>query len=130
MFLFNEKTCLLVEPGCCFLSSECDGADSLEHYAVCSFQWQAFSQHLRIRSSPNSLKRFLALDADFTSEVDLQISQVYAVKRAVDCRRRGGLRFPGHFLGKLLREGHQVIASNSRKMALRYRRVRAQTSRS
>ena len=106
--------------GLCRLCGECSGADSLEHYAVCPFQWQLAEEKLGVRRGPHSVLRFMGLDANYAEELDLQVCHMYAVKCAMDLGRVRNVRWQYPSLRRLLWQGHKKIATHSAPVRRRY----------
>jgi len=71
----------------CYICFECNGDDSIEHYATCSFMWNAFSQNYRACAWPQTLIRFLGLDTTRTEIFPFLACNMYSVMRATDIRR-------------------------------------------
>ena len=108
--------------GKCKLCCECDGCDTLEHYAECPFQWQFADRRLNLLRGSHSLLRFMALDPQHFSEVELQVCHIYAVKRAVDISRRRVIHGGTDVLRRLLWDQHKVVALHSYSMRRVYSR--------
>ena len=89
----------------CLLCSHCDGADSLEHYSCCRFQWRSFSSICWHASLPCKLSRFLGLETDCINVKVWHACHMYAVKGAVDHRRRGNIVSGPEHVDALVRQG-------------------------
>ena len=109
--------------GECHLCSERDGEDSLEHYAVCPFQWEVFATKLRRPVYPRSLSRFLVLDAETIEDMVLHACHAYAVKRGVDTRRSSSLIWSADAVKGLLWQGHRTAMIHHNGLARRYLRI-------
>ena len=79
--------------GNCWLSEDCGGDDSLEHYAMCPWSWRASCQRLKIDDSHRCLGRFLLLEPRAHEDVVLLALNLYAVyitRNAFKARGRRG----------------------------------------
>eukprot|EP00973_Karenia_brevis_P089865 12399818-Karenia_brevis.AAC.1 len=110
--------------GRCQLCIECQGEDSLEHYAVCKYHWNAFACKLKQASLPRSLRRFLCLDATNVDEMIFMACHVFAVKRAVDIRRRETGIMHAEFVERLIWNCHRTAAMYHPSLAKRYQNLR------
>ena len=48
--------------GACWLCQDCQGPDSMEHYAECPYQWIVAMKKLNMQKQPSTLLQFLGLD--------------------------------------------------------------------
>lgn len=108
--------------GRCRLSTQCEGEDSLDHYAVCSCQWQAFSSKLKRSYRPDSIIHFFGLEAESTEDMVFHACHTYAVKRGVDIRHRGinSPRDVDNDVAGLIWNGHRTAALYHQGLAKRY----------
>jgi hypothetical protein len=111
--------------GKCLLSAQCDGEDSLEHYAVCSFHWKVFSKRLRRSCHPYSICRFFGLEADTSDDMVFHVCHIYAVRRGVDIRHRvtGGAAGSDDQVEALVWNGHRTAALYHPGLAKRYSKI-------
>ena len=72
---------------CCYISVDCDGTDSLEHYACCPLQWSVLANRFRKSITLLNLRRFLGLDVVEIDDKVFLACHMYAVKRMVEMRR-------------------------------------------
>ena len=103
----------------CLLHSECDGEDSVEHYAVCKYQWNVFAAKLHRPNRPKSVCRSFALEEESADDMVFQVCLMYAVKRAVGTLRRERSTAT-HVYFKLIWQGHRTAALYHEGLAKRY----------
>jgi len=101
----------------CLLCSECRGIDSLDHYACCLFAWKTFSSKFRINVSPCSMSRFLGLNAEDIDTKVLHACHMFAVKRAVDMRRREGTASTPAQVNALIWQGYKTASMYHKGLA-------------
>ena len=94
----------------CYLCFECDGNDSIEHYAECRYMWGAFVRKSRVCCYPQNLITFLGLCADDTHEIVLHSCLVYAVREAVHQRRRSQAISGFECIGDLIWQGFRIAS--------------------
>ena len=109
--------------GKCHLCSWCDGEDSLEHYVTCNYHWEVFTNKLRKYSVERSLEAFLVLGCCSTDDKVFHACHVYAVKRAVDIRRKGGVLSSCQQAYNLVWQGHQNAALYHSALNKRYMHI-------
>jgi len=109
--------------GSCDLCVDCSGEDSLEHHAVCTYQWGFFTRTLRQPVGRLTLARFMALEDGHVENMVMQACQVYAVKRAIDIRHKQGTIRGALWTPRLLLEGHRTAALHHASLAQRYARL-------
>ena len=117
--------------GKCVLCDRCDGEDSLEHYAICSYQWRVFSNKLRRSCHPYTISRFFGLEADTIDDMVFYVCHIYAVRRGIDIRHRvaGGTAASDDQVDALVWNGHRTAALYHRGLNRRYQRILAQPTR-
>ena len=111
--------------GRCRLSESCEGDDSLEHYAECASHWEVFAKKLRKPIGQSSIFRFFGLDVTGIDDMIFHVCHIYAVKRAVDIRRRTreDLRGGAEELEALIWHGHRTAALYHGGLAKRYSQI-------
>lgn len=109
-----------IRSGRCSLCLGCTGDDSLEHYAVCPFQWDVFARKLRQPMFPLSFSRFLVLEAASVEEMVFHACHVYAVRRAVNSRHRESANMGEEYVRDLLWNGHKTAAIQHMGLSRRY----------
>ena len=104
----------------CLLCNDCDGFDSIEHYACCIFAWKVYGSKFRKPIFPRSLVRFLGLSTDEIDDKVLYACHMYAVKFAVDFRRRAGTTSGPHQVGSLVWQGFKTASLHHKGLAKRF----------
>ena len=106
----------------CYLCLECDGEDSLEHYAVCTHHWFIFEQKLMRKRPHAPIASFFGFCAQTLEEYVFHACHVFAVKRATNIRRHQTGRMSGDCLQELVWNGHRAAALHHQGLAWRYNR--------
>ena len=78
--------------GKCWLSEECSGDDSIEHYARCDWSWHMAKRRLKVEQSPRNIGRFLMLETSVQDDPAMLALNLYAVYNAVNHFRSSGQR--------------------------------------
>ena len=107
----------------CLLCSHCDGEDSLEHYSCCRFQWRSFSSICWHASLPCKLSRFLGLETDCINVKVWHACHMYAVKGAVDHRRRGNIVSGPEHVNALVRQGYRRACIHHKSLAKEFANI-------
>ena len=91
----------------CLLCNDCCGEDSLEHYAVCKFQWRMFAKRFSCSMFPLALERFFGLYARSIEMQTFHVVQLCAIYTATNHKRYQNERpEPESNIDKLLWHGH------------------------
>ena len=104
----------------CLLCSECQGNDSLEHYACCLFAWKTFSRKFRTSVFPCGMSRFLGLTTEDIDTKVLHACHMFAVKRAVDMRRREGTVSGPEQVNALIWQGYKTASMYHKGLAKKF----------
>ena len=105
----------------CRLCLDCDGVDSLEHYAACTFQWSVFASKLQRSVFPNSLARFFGLLAYNTNDRVLHAVHMYAVYSAYNSRKKSGIITGPDAMSAIIWQGHRTAQLHHKGLEKRYK---------
>ena len=114
-FQTMDKVCLL-----CF---DCDGVDSIEHYASCPFQWKVFADKFRTSMFPCSLPRFIGGYAVELDEKVFHAVHMYAVMSAFNSRKHAGIASGTDAIEALIWNGHRTAQLYHRGLEKRYKSI-------
>ena len=107
----------------CLLSHECDGVDSLEHYAECVFHWRVFGDKVRKPSYPRCLTRFLGLLTESIDDRIFHAVHMYAVMSAYNSRKHSHMISDENAIEALIWEGHRTAQLYHKGLAKRYQDI-------
>ena len=106
--------------GKCWLSAECSGEDSIEHYACCDWSWHMAKRRLKVEQSPKNIGRFLMLETSVQDDPAMLALNLYAVYNAVNHFRSSGQRgrenAAYHRIGALYTQAALLHTGLARKM--------------
>ena len=107
----------------CLICSECQGFDSIEHYACCSYQWPVFGKKFRTSVFPMSLPRFLGVLAEEVDDMVFHACHMYAVQSAVRSRWKDQIITGPDAVEALIWQGHRTALALHSGLRRRYRNL-------
>ena len=107
----------------CLLCSDCNGEDSLEHYAVCEYQWVVFVDKFKTSVFPQSLARFLGICAIDLNDRVFHAAHMYAVMVAHNSRKHSGIIIGPDEMQALVWQGHRVAQLHHKGLEKRYKSI-------
>ena len=107
----------------CLICSSCEGSDSIEHYAVCRFQWIAFHKKLTRPLLPQSLARFLGLEGGSLDDMVFMACHIYAVRSTTNYCRSTGITYGPDAVQNVLWQYHRTATCQHFGLRRRYRRI-------
>ena len=104
----------------CYICADCDGNDSLEHYACCPFSWASYAKRFRKPIVPLSLRRFLGRDANELDEKVFLACHMYAIRKTVDLRRHSAQDRCDNDFESVIWQGHRTASLYHKGLRARY----------
>ena len=112
-----------VDDKVCWLCIDCNGHDSLEHYATCIVQWRVFASKFKKSVFPCSIFRFLGLFASNTHDMVLHACHMYAVRNAVHVGHAHQCISDEDSVSKLIWQGHRTASLQHSGLRKRYNSI-------
>ena len=107
---------------------DCDGVDSIEHYASCPFQWKVLAHKFRMSMFPCSLPRFIGGYAVELDEKVFHAVHMYAVMSAFNSRKHAGIASGTGAIEALIWNGHSTAQLYHRGLEKRYKSIISRTN--
>ena len=107
----------------CRVCIDCDGGDSLEHYACCPYQWLAFSRKLNRPEFPQSIARFFGLLSLDEKDSIFHSVHMFSVLSVLNQRRASDSICIPEDVTAMIWQGHRTASLHHSSLRKRYREI-------